>query len=768
MSASVFTNEEDRIRSLKSYCILDSLPEESYDDITFLALENAQVSRALVSFVDENRIWFKSSIGVNLKEIPRDISFCQYTIQQKDIMIVPDTLNDPCFKDSILVKQENIRFYAAMPIVDDQGNSLGTISVLDDKPRYLTSKQIKTLEILSKQVMYLLETRKNKMELEKILNHSITEADKYKSLSELFEEKVKERTDDLLQSNIKIEKLNQDLSESKHKYKNLSESLEIEVKNRTKELEFEKQKLIALLTNAPVAICLFNGPEHIYEFANHDYLETVGNRQLIGKSVREALPEIAGQGFYEMLDKVYSTGEPFIGKEIYSTIDKKNNGQVEDIYWNFIYQPIYNQNNEIIGISDFAFDITDQVIARQMVEKLNKELSVSEAKYRNLSEELELKVRERTQDLLKANKEVEYQRNKLNELFIKAPTLICLLEGPQHIFTFTNPLYEKMFGSNLIGKTIAEALPIFSNQGHFDILDKVYQTGEAFVGKEYPAFFDKAGDGNIVQCYFNFVYQPIFNSENQVEGISAFVFDVTDIILARQQLEKLNANLELSNQELQSFAYVASHDLQEPLRMITSYSQLLSRRYKNKLGEDAVEFIDNILDGGKRMKILIEDILNYSKISKKEMVTSVVDLNAVIESVTFNLQLSIEESNAILNYGNLPKIKVERIHMLQLFQNIIGNAIKYRKKDTQLIIDISVKQLDNSWLFSISDNGIGINPENFHQIFVIFRRLHGRSEYAGTGIGLASCKKIVELYGGSIWVESEEDKGSTFFFTLPL
>lgn len=522
------------------------------------------------------------------------------------------------------------------------------------------------------------------------------------------------------------------------------------------------------MTDAPAVIAVWKGPEHIFEFANDSYHKTFGYRDLIGKSVREALPEIAGQGFYEMLDNVYKTGEPFIGKEVYSTIDKNNDGNLEVIYWNFIYQPIYDENNQIVGIFDFSFDVTELVLARKKLEELNKDLSISEAKYKNLAESLELKVQERTVELSVANEEIEYQRNKLDNLLMNAPLAICLLEGPEHIYRLYNPFYSRFIGHrNLIGKTLKEALPEVEGQGYIEILDNVYKTGEPFIGNELTVMLDDTDTGVLTEFYVDLVYQPIIGLDKQVEGIGAFVFDVTEKVKDRKVLNKINQDLKSSNESLQSFAYIASHDLQEPLRIISSYAQLLERRYKDRLDDNANEFIDIIQDASKRMKILINDILDYSRISKKEVLQEPIYTNKVIENVKSNLKLSIDESKANITYSNLPSVPVEKIHLIQLFQNILGNAIKYRKKDRPLKIDISAKKENDKWLFSISDNGIGINKEDSEKVFEIFKRLHGRYEYEGTGIGLANCKKIVELYDGNIWVEGLEDEGSTFYFTLP-
>lgn len=232
--------------------------------------------------------------------------------------------------------------------------------------------------------------------------------------------------------------------------------------------------------------------------------------------------------------------------------------------------------------------------------------------------------------------------------------------------------------------------------------------------------------------------------------------------------KKAQKDLQESNEELQRFAYVASHDLQEPLRMVGSYLQLLERRYGDRLDGDAREFMDFAIDGAERMKILINDLLDYSRVESRGKPFELTDLNIILNRVQRTLSLTIEDSGAQVIVGELPEVKVDEEQITQLFQNLIGNAIKFHKKDEKPVIRISVqKKSPQFWEFSISDNGIGIAPEYFERIFVIFQRLHTKDEYPGTGIGLAICKRIVERHGGKIWLNSKPGEGTTFYFTLP-
>jgi light-regulated signal transduction histidine kinase (bacteriophytochrome) len=221
-----------------------------------------------------------------------------------------------------------------------------------------------------------------------------------------------------------------------------------------------------------------------------------------------------------------------------------------------------------------------------------------------------------------------------------------------------------------------------------------------------------------------------------------------------------------SNADLEQFAYVASHDLQEPLRMVTAYTQLLGERYRGQLDENADKFIGYASEGAQRMQILIQDLLAFSRIGRTSASSGSVDCNALMAEVLLGLAPAIQDSGATVTHTELPAVWADRTQVAQIFQNLIGNAIKFRGKEPP-VISMSAEKADQRWLFSVCDNGIGIAPEYAQNIFVVFQRLHARSEYPGNGIGLAICKKIVERYGGKIWVEPQSGVGSTFKFTMP-
>jgi PAS domain S-box-containing protein len=313
----------------------------------------------------------------------------------------------------------------------------------------------------------------------------------------------------------------------------------------------------------------------------------------------------------------------------------------------------------------------------------------------------------------------------------------------------------------LLGKTVKEV----SYPEDRDVTDAERQRIRS--GEIESARFEKRyvrADGGVVWC------ELAIALVRGADGAPRYEVAVFDDITQRKQadaaLKEAHEELKRSNAELEQFAYVASHDLQEPLRMVSSYTQLLLRRYGDRLDGDAREFTAYIVDGAARMKQLIEDLLAYSRVGTKGKAFKPVALEAALRRAIVNLRAAIEESGAAVTYDALPTVEADDTQLAQVFQNLIGNALKFRSASVPRIHVSSIEK-EKEWEIVVADNGIGIEPQYFERIFMVFQRLHNKGEYPGTGIGLAICKKVVERHGGRIWVESKPDEGSAFHFTLP-
>jgi PAS domain S-box-containing protein len=327
--------------------------------------------------------------------------------------------------------------------------------------------------------------------------------------------------------------------------------------------------------------------------------------------------------------------------------------------------------------------------------------------------------------------------------------ILCDTDGTPRDYRFLeiNPAFERITGLRreaVVGRTVLEVLP-GTESYWIEAYGRVALTGEAVHFDQFHAELGRHFDV--------FAYRPA------PEQFAVLFMDIT----ARKRVEE---ELRRSNENLEQFAYVASHDLQEPLRMMSSYSQLLERRYQGKLDADADVFIGFITDGAQRMQTLISDLLAYSRVGRRDQPSVRVDMTVALGRALGALAPAVEAADARITHDPLPAVLGPESLIVQLFQNLIGNAVKFRGPDPPRI-HIGAARGTGEWVFSVRDNGIGIAPQYRDRIFLIFQRLHGRDQYPGTGIGLSLCKKIVELWGGRIWVESEPGTGSTFFFTVP-
>lgn len=420
---------------------------------------------------------------------------------------------------------------------------------------------------------------------------------------------------------------------------------------------------------------------------------------------------------------------------------RRPDGTFEVRYWRPLNTPVVN-NGEVAYLIHRVEDVTEQIRLQEEQTRIKAELKASEKRFRQVLE--------------------------------SAPEAMVIVDA-DGLIHLVNKQTEKLFGyeaNEIIGQKVEMLMPERFRRLH--VKHREYYTGHPTVrqmGEGRELLGRRKDDSEF----------PIEISLSPMETetgmqVSAVIRDITERKKIENEIRMLNATLEqrvarrteqlaASNKELEQFAYIASHDLQEPLRMVSSFLQLLQKRYKGHIDEKADSYINYAVDGAERMKKLILDLLEYSRIGTNTGQFSPVDFNEVAEHIQKVFINEIKKTGAVITFNHLPTLQGNKTQLIQLFQNMVGNALKYHS-ERKPEIHIDVQELAQHWLFSVADNGIGIEEEFYEKIFVVFQRLHNNSQYTGTGIGLALCKKIVESHGGKIWVESEIGKGTTFYFTI--
>ena len=545
-------------------------------------------------------------------------------------------------------------------------------------------------------------------------------------------------------------------------------------------IEESRQLLLASFEQAPVAIATLSADNLVFTMSNTFYAELVGRTpdQLIGKSLLDAMPELKDQGFEELLMKVVATGIPY--NAIETPVDIVRNNQLETIYVDLNYQPLRESDGRIYSILVVATHVTQQVIARKQIE-------ASEARLKGAIELAQL-----------ATWSLDIRTN-----------------------TFTySPRFMEWLGFSEETKSLDEAynpLPAEFRDSVRDAISNVILPGSTgFYENEHPVINRITGQIRIIHAQA----QVFYDNEGNPAVLSGTAQDVTDLKKYQQELEQqvqirteeleatneelaatneelaatneefaatnedlaeANNMLVRSNKNLEQFAYVASHDLQEPLRKIKQFGDLLKMQY-NAPSAQALMYLERMQSAAGRMSVLIEDLLTFARISTQQEETELVVLDEILSSVLSDLDLRIQETGAVIETSPLPAIPGDKVQMGQLFQNLLSNALKFRSQDItphiQITSDITeYKALADSvkptrWsayyhVIRVSDNGIGFDQKYADRIFQVFQRLHGKSEFAGTGIGLAICEKVVSNHGGAIAANGKPGEGATFIVYLP-
>lgn len=415
--------------------------------------------------------------------------------------------------------------------------------------------------------------------------------------------------------------------------------------------------------------------------------------------------------------------------------------------------------DKVIGVLDIqsddynAFDETDVRAMRTLATQIASAIDNA-----RLYERAQKEIAERK----RAEEALKIEKSYLDQLFDSAQEAIVVTETNGRVLRL-NPEFTKLFGytpDEALGRFIDDLVAPEDYYKSASAITKKVESGE----KASLETVRRRKDGTLANVIL--LVSPIV-IDGKVEATYAIYRDISLRIRAEEKLKQTAEELLRSNKELELFAYIASHDLQEPLRMVASYVQLLARRYQGKLDSDAEAFINYAVDGAARMQRMINDLLIYSRVGTKGKLFTPIEVEKVFEQATSNLQIAIEESKAVVTHDPLPLLLGDETQLVQLFQNLIGNAIKFRENHQEPYIYVSAEEKPDEWLFLVRDNGIGIDPQYYERIFQIFQRLHGHKDYPGSGIGLAVCRRIVERHGGRIWVDSQPGKGSTFYFTIP-
>ncbi|MEH2309268.1 GAF domain-containing protein [Nostoc sp.] len=846
MKAGQIDTEMARLEALRQYQILDTEPEEAYDNLAQLAAFICDTSISLVNFIDENRQWFKAKVGLDVSEMPRSVGLSYLCQEQRNVVVVPDTLADEKLANNpVVTGYPYVRFYAGVPLITPKGDMLGTLCVIDQVPKELSQKQVEALLALSRLVIDQLELRRYVTEVSQVTEKLMAQEQAARVQSEAARTRINNLLESITDGFFALDK--------KSRFTYINGQAERLLRKKQNELlgkniwevfpeiigtTFYREYHRAILEQVSVEFEEFYPPLNcwlqVHAYPAKDglsiYFQDITERRRTVEELRESEErwQLALHGNNDGIwDWNFKTNEVFFStrwKEMLGYKDREvSNGwdewikrihpderdwvlqafqdhfakktpfyvceyqvQCQDGSYKWILdrgQALWDALGDIVRMVGSYTDITDRKRADEELKRQNLRSQ--------LFAEITLKIRES----LQIDEILQTTVTEVQKLLQADRVLIFRLETDGSgtvVQEAVLPGWPVILGENILDPCFKEEYIERYRQGRVSAMEDIEAAHIQPCHREFLQQF--AVRANLVvpilvrdgiwglllahQCaaprkWNNFETELLKQLANQI-GIA---------LSQAQLLEKetqQSQELVRSNAELEQFAYVASHDLQEPLRMVTSYLQLLERRYKNQLDANADQFITYAVDGARRMQTLINDLLNYSRVSTRGQPFKLVDCDVILQRAIANLQIAIADSQAIVTHDTLPEVMADTTQLTQVFQNLIGNAIKFcQNQQPQIHIGVAKPNanldgeslnsipLADEWLFWIRDNGIGLESQYAERIFIIFQRLHGRDKYPGTGIGLAICKKIIERHGGRIWVESKPGQGSTFYFTIP-